>query len=42
VVTLFYQIELEMEWRRRNGRPEGFETLRQTKPIGMSYDIARF
>ncbi|KAI8936216.1 hypothetical protein NX059_006642 [Plenodomus lindquistii] len=33
VVTLFHYIEKEKAWRRQNGRPEGFETLRVRKPI---------
>ncbi|EON61302.1 hypothetical protein W97_00515 [Coniosporium apollinis CBS 100218] len=32
-VSLFHHIEKEQEWRRKNGKPEGFETLRASKPI---------
>lgn len=35
VVTLFSFIEKEKAWRREHGRPEGFEALNRTKPIGM-------
>jgi hypothetical protein len=35
VVTLFQYIEKERVWRKANGRPVGFETLDQRKPIGM-------
>lgn len=34
-VSLFSFIEKEWAWRREHGRPEGFETLKKTKPIGM-------
>ncbi|KAK6442945.1 hypothetical protein LTR95_000823 [Oleoguttula sp. CCFEE 5521] len=33
VVSLFYHIEKEIEWRKTNGRKVGFETLLKTKPI---------
>ncbi|OQO12021.1 hypothetical protein B0A48_02660 [Cryoendolithus antarcticus] len=33
VVSLFYHIEKEIEWRKANGRKVGFETLLKTKPI---------
>ncbi|KAJ4367547.1 hypothetical protein N0V83_007131 [Neocucurbitaria cava] len=33
VVTLFHYIEKERAWRKANGRPEGFETLKVRKPI---------
>ena len=34
IVTLFHYIEKERAWRKENGKPEGFETLRARKPIG--------
>ncbi|KAK7536025.1 Inosine/uridine-preferring nucleoside hydrolase domain-containing protein [Phyllosticta citribraziliensis] len=33
VVSMFHWIEKEMEWRKERGQPEGFETLRKTKPF---------
>lgn len=31
---MFHHIEKEQEWRRKKEKPEGFETLRASKPIG--------
>ncbi|KAB2577498.1 Uncharacterized protein DBV05_g3919 [Lasiodiplodia theobromae] len=33
VVSLFHWIEKEIEWRKVNGLPEGFEALRAHKPL---------
>jgi hypothetical protein len=33
VVALFHVLEKELEWRRSTGRPEGFETMKASKPI---------
>ncbi|KAK7534636.1 Inosine/uridine-preferring nucleoside hydrolase domain-containing protein [Phyllosticta citricarpa] len=33
VVSMFHWIEKEMAWRKERGQPEGFETLRNTKPF---------
>ena len=33
VVSMFHVIEKEMEWRRQHGQPEGFETMKEFKPI---------
>ncbi|EAU39021.1 hypothetical protein ATEG_00375 [Aspergillus terreus NIH2624] len=33
VISMFHIIEREMLWRRQQGRPEGFETLRACPPI---------
>ncbi|KAL4886439.1 Inosine/uridine-preferring nucleoside hydrolase domain-containing protein [Aspergillus karnatakaensis] len=33
VVSLFHILEREMQWRREQGRPEGFETLRAHPPL---------
>lgn len=33
VVSMFNVIEKEMAWRREQGLPEGFETLKRCKPI---------
>lgn len=33
MVTMFHIIQKEMEWRKSQGLPEGFETLRKTKPL---------
>jgi hypothetical protein len=33
VVSLFHHIEKEIEWRKANGRPVGFEALTKTKPL---------
>lgn len=30
---MFHIIEKEMEWRRSQDLPEGFETLKKTKPL---------
>lgn len=35
VVSLFHFIEKEQAWRKEHGRPEGFEALKVTKPIGI-------
>ncbi|KAK2006690.1 inosine-uridine preferring nucleoside hydrolase [Colletotrichum eremochloae] len=33
VVALFHVLEKEIAWRKENGKPEGFETLKAYKPI---------
>ncbi len=33
VVSMFHVIEKELEWRRKRGQLEGFETLKRYKPI---------
>lgn len=33
VVSMFHIIQREMQWRRENGRPEGFGSLRAFRPI---------
>ncbi|KAI9677001.1 MAG: hypothetical protein M1817_006840 [Caeruleum heppii] len=33
VVSMFHVIGRELEWRRDNGKPEGFEALKRTKPL---------
>ncbi|KAL8774165.1 MAG: hypothetical protein Q9194_004136 [Teloschistes cf. exilis] len=33
VVSMFHVIEKEMRWRKDNGRPEGFDALKKSKPI---------
>jgi len=33
VAALFHVIEKELEWRRANGRLEGFGTMHASKPI---------
>ena len=33
VVSLFHQIDKEMAWRKKNGIPEGFDTLKIKKPL---------
>lgn len=33
VVSLFYHIEKELNWRKQAGRPSGFDALLQHKPI---------
>lgn len=33
VVSLFHSVEKEIAWRTRQGRSEGFETLRKHKPL---------
>ncbi len=30
---MFHVIENEIQWRKDHGRPEGFDTLRRSKPI---------
>lgn len=30
---MFHILEREMQWRRENGRPEGFASLRACRPI---------
>ncbi|KAL8993859.1 MAG: hypothetical protein Q9169_006030 [Polycauliona sp. 2 TL-2023] len=32
-VSMFHVIEKEMRWRIENGRPEGFEALKRSKPV---------
>lgn len=33
VVSMFFHIEKEIEWRQAQGKPLGFDALRKTKPI---------
>lgn len=33
VVSMFHVIEKELAWRKDNARPQGFESLRKTKPL---------
>lgn len=33
VVAMFHHIEREMAWRKARGKPEGFECLRQCRPL---------
>ena len=33
VVSMFHILERETEWRRQNGRPEGFGALRACRPV---------
>ncbi|OJJ63578.1 hypothetical protein ASPSYDRAFT_38153 [Aspergillus sydowii CBS 593.65] len=33
VVSMFHILEKEMEWRRKQGKPEGFDTLRAHPPV---------
>ncbi|KAL8801055.1 MAG: hypothetical protein Q9182_004747, partial [Xanthomendoza sp. 2 TL-2023] len=33
VVSMFHVIEKEMRWRKDNGRPEGFDALKGSKPV---------
>lgn len=33
VVAMFYVLEKEMEWRKTNGKPQGYESLRAYRPI---------
>lgn len=33
VVGMFHVIQKELEWRKSTGRPEGFETLKASKPV---------
>lgn len=43
VVSLFHHIEKEIEWRKANGRPIGFEALTKSKPlvaIGPEHPLA--
>ncbi|KAL1586911.1 hypothetical protein WHR41_04212 [Cladosporium halotolerans] len=43
VVSLFHHIEQEIEWRKANGRPTGFEALTKSKPlvaIGPEHPLA--
>lgn len=35
-MSLFHWIEKEIEWRKANGLPEGFEALRAHKPLGKT------
>lgn len=30
---MFHILEQETQWRRENGRPEGFETMRASRPV---------
>lgn len=30
---MLHILEREMEWRKKQGRPEGFDTLRAHKPV---------
>lgn len=30
---MFHILEREMQWRRENGRPEGFGSLKASRPI---------
>ncbi|KAL8716046.1 MAG: hypothetical protein Q9225_006269 [Loekoesia sp. 1 TL-2023] len=32
VVSMFHVIEKEIQWRKNNGRPEGFDALKRSKP----------
>ncbi|KAI7563055.1 hypothetical protein KC346_g21873, partial [Hortaea werneckii] len=32
-ISLFYHIEKEIAWRKSQGKPIGFDTIRKTKPI---------
>lgn len=43
VVSLFHQVQKEMEWRKSRGQPEGFEMLKRKKPlvaVGASKPLA--
>jgi inosine-uridine nucleoside N-ribohydrolase len=43
IVSLFHHIEKEIEWRKANGRPVGFEALTKSKPlvaIGPEHPLA--
>jgi len=31
-MALFHNVEREIAWRQKNGRPLGFDTLRASKP----------
>ncbi|KAL8626508.1 hypothetical protein Q9189_007791 [Teloschistes chrysophthalmus] len=33
VVSMFHVIEKEIRWRKDNGRPEGFDALKKSKPV---------
>lgn len=33
VVSMFHVIEKEMQWRKNNNLPEGFEAMKNVKPI---------
>lgn len=33
VISLFYHVEKEIEWRQANGQNPGFDTLRKSKPL---------
>jgi inosine-uridine nucleoside N-ribohydrolase len=33
VVSMFHVLEREMQWRREQGRPEGFGALRACRPV---------
>lgn len=33
VVSMFHVVEKEMRWRKDNGRPEGFDALKKSKPV---------
>lgn len=33
VVSMFHILEREIQWRRQNGRPEGFGTMRAFRPV---------
>ncbi|QGA15391.1 hypothetical protein EYB26_003049 [Talaromyces marneffei] len=33
VVSMLHILEREMDWRKKQGRPEGFDTLRAQKPV---------
>ncbi|KAJ6145716.1 hypothetical protein N7470_009611 [Penicillium chermesinum] len=33
VISMFHILEQEMQWRRQNGKPEGFGTLRASRPV---------
>ncbi|OOG00940.1 hypothetical protein ASPCADRAFT_202781 [Aspergillus carbonarius ITEM 5010] len=33
VVSMFHILEREMQWRREQGRPEGYDTLRASPPV---------
>jgi hypothetical protein len=32
-VAIFHVIEKELEWRKARGQPEGFETMKASRPI---------
>lgn len=33
VVAMFHILEKELWWRKKNGIPEGFETLKKSRPL---------